>query len=423
MKKKIAIENLRVGMYVSDLDRSQLALPRGFWVRSQAQIDKLKRYCKHVYIDDSGPSVYPSSVRPGSGKWPPMPSFSTEQQKKLEFEMLKVSAAPQDTGAKYHDRTALDQEINTIRGSFEEAKVLMRMTMEGVRRGEAIDVAQVKNIVAQLVESTLRNANALVCLTQLRSKTDYTALHGLHTCVLALTFGRHRVMEVNDLYVLGIGALLHDIGMAKVPPELLSKPSGLSQNDFEIVKNHVRWGAEILRDTKGLPEGAVDVARYHHERYDGSGYLDGLKKNQIPLFGQIGGLVSCYDSMTSDRIYSKTNSAHAALKRIYEWHGKLFDAELVEKFIQCMGIYPIGSVVELNTGDVGVVITVNRVRRLRPRVRLALRPDRTPYRPPRTINLMQDMTGDGRPFEIDHVHEPGAYGINLIDYLPIRTRH
>ena len=170
----------------------------------------------------------------------------------------------------------------------------------------------------------------------------------------------------------------------------------------------MRWGTEILQDTKGIPEGAIDVARHHHERYDGSGYLNGLEKDQIPLFGKIGGLVGCYDSLISDRVYNVATSAHTALKQIYEWHGKLFDSKLVENFIQCMGTYPIGSVVELNTGDVGVVISVNRVRRLRPRVRLALRSDRTPYRPPKSINLMQDLSEEGRPFDIDRVHEPGA---------------
>ena len=421
--KKIAVEDLRVGMYVSDLDRSRLALPRGFWIRSQAQINKLKRYCKHVYIEDAGNYAYPSSPRPSSGKWPPTSPFTTEQQKKLEFEMLKVGAAPPDASAEYQDKTTLDQEIVSIRTPYAEAKILMKTIMADVRRGEAFDVAHLKNIVAQMVESALRNPNALVCLAQVRRKADYIALHGLHTCVLALTLGRHQGMEVNDLYVLGIGTLLHDIGMAKIPLGLLNKARGLSQQEFEVVKNHVRWGTEILQDTRGIPEGAIDVARHHHERYDGSGYLNGLEKDQIPLFGKIGGLVDCYDSLISDRVYNVATSAHTALKQIYEWHGKLFDSKLVENFIQCMGTYPIGSVVELNTGDVGVVISVNRVRRLRPRVRLALRSDRTPYRPPKSINLMQDLSEEGRPFEIDRVHEPGAYGINPVDYLPIRAHH
>lgn len=426
MKKRIAIEELKVGMYVSELDRPQLESSprfRGLWIRSQAQIDKLKRYCQYVYIDVPKSYPYPSSRRPASGKWPPSKAFTTEQERKLEFEILKLGATPQDMTRQYPDQTTLEEEVNTIRACYEETKDLVKTIMQDARRKKEIDATRVKAVVALLVQSIIRNANALVCFAQLRKKEEYTTLHNVRVCVLALALGRHLVLNPKDLDILGIGALLHDIGKMKVPSEILNKPESLTQREFELMKNHVRWGVQVLKNTKGIPNAAIDVARYHHERWDGSGYLSRLKKDRTPYFGQIGGIVDCYDALTSDRIYGAAISAHDALKRIYEWRNKEFSVALVEQFIQCMGIYPIGSVVELNTGDVGVVVTVNRVRRLKPRVRLALKPDKTPYRFRKTINLMHDTTSEGRPVEIDRALEPGAYAVNPIEYLPITVHH
>ncbi|MFQ5995155.1 MAG: HD-GYP domain-containing protein [Acidiferrobacterales bacterium] len=423
MKRRIAIEDLKIGMYVSDLDRSELAMSQGFWIRSQAQINKLRRYCKHVYIETPETYPYPGTRRPSSGKWPPSGLFSSEDQKKLEFEILKLSAAPHDIAAQYQDQVTLEEEINNLRPTYNESRALTRTILRGVRDDKRLDVTAVKKVAGQFVESVLRNGNGLVCFAQLRRRADYTSLHSVRTCLLALTFGRHLALKVDDLYLLGIGTLLQDIGKAKVPVEILDKPQPLTNPEFQAVKRHVQWGVDVVRVGQNIPEPAIEVVRFHHERYDGSGYPNGLKGDQIPLLGQIGAIVDCYDALTSDRAYSAAISAHNALMQIYESRDKEFDAALVEKFIQCLGIYPIGSLVELNTGDVGVVITVNRARRLKPKVRLALTAEKTVYRPPRTINLMSDTTNDDQPFEIDRVLDPGAYGINPVHFLPVRLHH
>ena len=423
MKKKIAVEELKVGMYVSELDRPHLTPVefRGFRIGSRTQIDKLKRYCRNVYIEVLPDPPYPANQRPPAGKWPPSRAFSREQQRKLEFEMLKLGATRGEASQKYPDQTTIDQEINTTRPAYEATRALMRKAMPEIRQGADIDMAAIKKVVVPLVASAVRNADALACFTQLRRRFDYTVLHSVRVCLLALAFGRHLGLPIADLITLGMGALLHDIGKTKIPEEILNKPGKLTEEEFELAKKHVQAGVQLLRRTDGIPAVALDVARYHHERHDGSGYPHRLHETQIPYLGQIGAIVDCYDALTSDRVYASAISGHAALQKIYEWRGRLFDKQLVEQFIQCMGIYPIGSVVELRSGDVGVVVSVNRVRRLKPRVKLVLRPDRTPHLPTKTVNLLQ--AEEGQSYEIERVAEPGAYNIRPSEYLRVTTHH
>ncbi len=425
MKKKIAVDDLRIGMYVSELDRAEPvpAAFRGFQVRSQTQIDKLKRYCRHVYINIPDKPAYPGSRRPAAGKWPPSRPFTSEQERKAQFEILKLGATPGAVALKYPDQTTIEQEISTIRPAYDALKVFVRNAMQNIRQGGGLDSGDVKKVVVPVVASAVRNADALVCFAQLRRKADYTTLHSVRVCLLALAFGRHLGLGIPDLITLGIGALLHDIGKMSVPEELLNKPGPLSEAERDLARKHVQAGVQLLRRIQGLPAPAIDVARYHHERYDGSGYPHRLSQQQIPYLGQIGGIVDCYDALTSDRVYAAGISAYTALQKIYGARERDFDPKLVEQFIQCMGIYPIGSVVELSSGDVGVVVSVNRARRLKPRVRLVLRPDRSPYRPPKTVNLMQTTEDTGESYEIEHVPEPGAYGIVAADYLRVSGHH
>ncbi|MFQ5936048.1 MAG: HD-GYP domain-containing protein, partial [Acidiferrobacterales bacterium] len=318
-------------------------------------------------------------------------------------------------------QTTIEQEIGTVRGNYDAIKACAKDMLRNARQNKDVDAAAVTKVVVPLVASAVRNADALVYFTHLRHKTEYTLLHSVRVCLLSLAFGRHLGLSIADLITLGTGALLHDIGKTKVPQEILEKAGSLTPEEFEEAKKHVQAGVQILRHTVGIPAIAVDVARYHHERHDGSGYPHRLTKSQIPYLGQIGAIVDCYDALTSDRSYAPAIAGHAALQKIYGSRDQLFDAKLVEQFIQCMGIYPIGGVVELNSGDVGVVVSVNRARRLKPRIRLVLRPDKSRYRPPKTVNLMQPDAS--QPLEIERVLEPGAYGIRPADYLRITAHH
>lgn len=408
-------------MYVAELDRPWLGTPflfQGFEIRSQEEIAELRRYCQWVYVNIPDTVNYTPTPRPVAKSIPTPPAAPTEAEQRIARDILKIINQPR-TEPVYHDQTTLEQEIHEIREQHVQARTMIFQVLEDARLGKSIDVAAAKRVVGELAESVIRNPDALTCFSQLKKKDEYTALHSLRVCVLALAFGRHLGLDRDGLQILGIGALLHDIGKMAVPNEILNKPGVLTDQEFQVMRSHVPRGVEILEKTSGIPRTAIEVARCHHERYSGGGYIQGLKGEQIGFFGMIGGIVDCYDAITSDRAYHDGMSAHAALKKMYEWRGRDFHPRLVEQFIQCMGIYPIGSVVELSTGEIAVVVTMNRVRRLKPRVTVVLNANYAPYPVPVTIDLMQHKTADGRPCEIERVLEPGIYGINPTLYLPL----
>jgi putative nucleotidyltransferase with HDIG domain len=421
VRKKIDVQSLELGMYIAELDRPWLGTPflfQGFEISSQSEIDELKRYCQSVYIDipDTVPATAPARQRRPAK--PLATTLPTDAEQQLARDFLKIINQPRPAPV-YVDRTSLEQEIAQVTEPHAQTRTLIFELMEDGRNGKSLNSIGAKRVVGELTESVIRNPDALTCFTQLKRKDEYTALHSLRVCILALAFGRHLGLDRDMLQVLGIGALLHDIGKVKVPLEVLSKPGELDNTELELMKSHVPRGVEILERTPGIPAQAIEVARCHHERYSGTGYMAGLQGEQIGFFGMIGGIVDCYDAITSDRAYHEGMSAHAALKKMYEWRGHDFHPRLVEQFIQCMGIYPIGSVVELNTGEIGVVVTMNRVRRLKPRVTLVMNANCAPYNSPMTVDLMQQKATDGRAYEIERVLEPGIYGINPVHYLPV----
>lgn len=418
MKRKLDVQQLKIGMYVSELDRPWRDTPflfQGFEIRSEDEIRELQRYCQHVFIETAEIYQTPPPRTPAEKAV----AHEALNHRKVERDLLiKVESQPLLQSV-YHDQTTLEEEIQAVKETHRETRELIYTVLEDVRLGKNINTLGAKKIVGELAESVIRNPDALTCFTQLKKKDEYTALHSLRVCILALAFGRHLGLERDELNLLGLGALLHDIGKMKVPNEILNKPGALSDYEYALMKSHVPRGVEILDKTSGIPRPAIEVARCHHERYSGSGYIGGLKGDQIGLFGMIGGIVDCYDAISSDRAYHAGMSAHAALKKMYEWRNRDFHPALVEQFIQCMGIYPIGSVVELNTGEIGVVVAMNRLRRLKPRVTLVLRADFSPLPGTTTVDLMEYKTRDGRPCEIDRVLEPGVYGINPVQYMPV----
>ncbi len=426
VKKKIDVGDLEVGMRVIDLDRPWLETPmlfQGNEIRSQVEIDELRRYCKFVYISVPAPLTAKTPLSARSSQHRPAAKGTNDHHHRVEFDLLKKAAAPQHGEQPYPDQATLEEELSAVRATHAAARTLITHLLDDARMLKSLDVVATKQLVGALAESVLRNPDALLCLTQLKNRHAYTAEHSLRVSVLALTLGRHLGMDTADLQNLGTGALLHDIGKMKLPAELLEQTGKLAAHDVEILQQHVPLGVALLRRQAGIPQRAVEAVREHHERYNGSGYPYGLRGEAIGLFGQIVGIVDYYDTMTSDWVDHSAISGYMAIRKIYELRDEQFHHTLVNQFIQCMGIYPIGSLVEFNTGEVGVVVSMNRHRRLRPRVALVLRPNNTPYEKIRIINLMHDRSSDGRVLEIERALEPGTYGLKPADYLPVPVVH
>ena len=427
MKTKVDVHDLCKGMYVSELDRPWLGTPflfQGFEIQTDEELEQLRTLCRHVYVlsGDSLPSPAIRRTKPVSAA-PPAARIITKKISE-EFAVTETSSREIPRSgmppSRYTDVTPVEEELQQAVEVERSARETIYSILDDARLGRSVDTPRAKKVVGQMTESVIRNPDALVWLTHLKKKHEYTALHSLRVCVLALALGRHLGYGPEKLNILGIGALLHDIGKLHVPIEILDKPEALTREEFEIMKLHVPNGLKILENAEGIPPAALEVVGRHHERYNGNGYAFGLSSDDIGEFGLVSAIVDTYDAITSDRSYHLSLSAADALKIIYEGRQKAYHPWLTEQFIQCMGIFPIGSIVELSTGSIGVVITANRVRRLRPRVALILSPEKKPYTPANILDLM-NVTHDanGKPIEIKNMLPSGTFGINPTDYIPM----
>ena len=413
-------------MFVSELDRPWLGTPflfQGFEIQSDEELAQLRALCQHVYVL-SGDALASPAIHRTKPATAVIPAARILTKKTTEFAVTETSSRQiPHSGtppSRYADQTPVEEELQQAVEVERTARETIYSILDDARLGRSVDTPRAKKVVGQMTESIIRNPDALVWLTHLKKKHEYTALHSLRVCVLALALGRHLGYGPEKLNILGIGALLHDIGKLHVPLEILDKPEALTREEFEIMKLHVPNGLKFLENAEGIPPAALEVVGRHHERYSGNGYAFGLSGDDIGEFGLVSAIVDTYDAITSDRSYHLSLSAADALKIIYEGRQKAYHPWLTEQFIQCMGIFPIGSIVELSTGSIGVVITANRVRRLRPRVALILSPEKKPYTPANILDLM-NVTHDanGKPIEIKNMLPSGTFGINPTDYIPM----
>ena len=392
---------------------------QGFVVQTDEQIQELQKHCQWVIIDtEKGADFDPSkgNLRDFQQRSKTLEDEDTEIRKKVQA-LANVKDEAEVIRKPYPDNVTFEDELVRAKEIESEARQIMNKAMDDVSKGNNIDLKLATKAVGQMVDSIIRNPDAMVCLSQLKDVNEYTALHSIRTAIVALAFGRHLALSRDELNVVGMGALLHDVGMARLPKEILEKPGGLSVEEFQTMSNHVKWGVEILQNSGGVPQGVIEMVEQHHERGDGTGYPTKRTAKAISPAGAIAAIVDVYDAITSDRHYSGGLSAEEALKRMYEWRKKDFKPQMVEEFIKCMGIFPIGSLVELSTGAIGVVITINRARRLKPKVALVLTQSGTPFSHRFIADLSDERYTGAEELKIKRVLPSGAHGINPMDYI------
>ena len=400
MLVQVSTDHLGIGMYVSKLDRPWTETPymfQGFFIKEKADIDEVKKYSKFVFVDDV------------KGAAPTVVMKSSPESEKLP----ENGPGLPERKAVYQDTSTIEEEMEVAKECHENLSLEINDMMDDIRNGRQINLEKAKVTIDGMVESILRNPDAFMWLTKLKEADAYSYSHAIDSSVLAISFGRHLGLSKPELQDLAMGGLMFDVGKMKIAPEILEKEDSLTDDEFEEIKKHVQYTVEIMEKTEGASQEAIEIARHHHERHDGSGYPLGLEGEQIPVFSRMVAIVDCFDAISSDRTYGKIVSPHSAIKKLYEWGGKDFQEELVEQFIQCLGVYPTGSLVELSTGEVGVVLSQNRMRRLRPKIMLILDPDKEYYSIFPTIDLMMQAEDDaGNAIEIVECPEPGAYGID-----------
>lgn len=408
---KLDVLSLRTGMFVADLDCDWKGTPfllQGFRVVSDTQLAQLRACCEYVYVDPARSTV-PVPV-PQSTASAPAPAVVTERR------VVRIRKGPAPDLRGQSDPVAFRQELGRATRIQARTHAYLNHAFEDVRLGSSVDTDEARAVVTELVDSITVNVNASLWLTNLRNKDEYTSIHCLNVCILAIAFGRHLGLGEEELKILGLGALLHDIGKIKTPQEVLNKPGPLTRDEFEIMKRHPVEGHDLIRaGGERLPPMTLNIIRHHHERIAGNGYPDGWSDQRIPLPVLITSLVDVYDAVTSDRCYHAGVPAHRGLRLLYEIAPHSFGRELVEEFIRCVGIYPIGSLVELTTGELGVVLSADTQHRLKPLIRLLRDPEGRPYSERRLINLSElaDTEANWRRWGVRHVLDPAAYGIDV----------
>lgn len=398
---KVRTPDIELGMYVSRLDRPWLETPyllQGFSIETQIDIDELGKYCEYVYID--------VALSKEIEHEPPYPNKTENNKQKKQF-------LTQLNPKEYPEKVELDDELKTARDSHRVLANTIEEVMVDVSNNKSVNLPALKKAINPMVDSIIRNPDAFAWLTRMKSKDNYTYNHSISSSVWCVAFGRHLGLPKKDLQALAIGGLLFDAGKMKLPDKLIKNTSRYNQYEFKLIKQHVDHSVDIVKSIDSASEEIIAMVRTHHERHNGSGYPAGLSGDEIPLFGKIAGIVDCYDAIISERSFVSAMSPHDAVIKLYEWRNIDFQAELIEQFIQVVGIYPVGTIVELSDGRVGVIIAHHKVWRLRPRIMMLLDHDKETYSSFDVINLFTEITDDnGEPLNIIKSLEPGAYGID-----------
>lgn len=303
----------------------------------------------------------------------------------------------------------LDEERGRAQALHDHARSVVAALLEAVRWGGRPDLEPAASAVRQLLASVSRNPNALLSLTRLKDPDRYTSMHSVNVCVFALAFGQQLGLGRRGLYELGLGALLHDLGKMRVPRDILDKAGPLTAAESRRMRMHPAHGRDLLAAHGDLPQAALAAVYLHHERHDGTGYPEGLSGREIPLFARVVALCDVYDALTSPRGYSAPVSELVALRTLCEGRGTAFHPRLVDTFIRCIGVYPVGSLVVLSSGEIALVTSVHPEDRSRPVVKPLFDSKQRPYRTPRSLDLHTGpRDAAGRPTTIRKVLDPAG---------------
>ncbi len=393
---KIPVQDLREGMFVCGLDRDWLETPfalQGFYVRTREDIEQVRKYCRYVYVIGTGRLQITETVNFESGEL--------------------IGRKPEH----YPISGKAEQEWPSVKAISSKARVFVRGMLDDVRLGQSVDSPAARVLVEESVDSVIRHPDAMAFATKLRGQDEYTAEHCMNVCMLAIIFGRKLGLRKQQLVNLGLCGLLHDAGKARIPTEILNKPGRLTDEEFALMKRHSEYGRDLLSEKKDMYHEAIEVAYAHHERPNGTGYPRGLQDEHISLFTRIIAIVDCYDAITNDRVYAKGRPVSEALRILYEQRGEQFDDKLVLAFIQTIGIYHPGMLVELVNGMVAVVVDSAHGPRHLPRILLLLNRDKQPVRE-RFLDLNTFIQNDlGRNFLIKRTLPDGCYGLQLAELV------
>ncbi len=400
--KEISIDALKPGMYVKSISYQD----KGFILKSEGYVLSI---AKIMQLKDAG--IKRVIIDPDRKK-------AVEEVDKV---MPNINSSPLSRLNKVRGKPAIpmEDELKQAQALYGSAKDLQSKILSNALTDKAVNAKEVRETTDAMVDSIFRNQDALACLSRLRSKSDYLMEHSLNCSILMAMFAKHLNFDRDVIEQLTLGAFLHDLGKVFIPSEILDKPGPLTPKEQSIVKTHVALGAKILEDTPHISHITMTCIKEHHERLDGSGYPKGLDDEDIGKYGRMMAIVDSYDAMTSDKCYKAAIHPTAAFKTLIQETNSAYDEALVEKFIQCLGVYPVGTLVQLNSGKIGLISELNREKPTSPMVKVFYNARLAQAIPIEDIDLSQSNYKE----QIDKCIRPEEFNLNLLGFFKTAFNH
>ena len=390
--KKISVEDLTLGMFIEDVFNRDdvLLLSADTVIENDGQITNLRRQgVTSLYINTR-----------------------------------KGKDVPQKIGDAAVVVDTITREVEYYK-ELEQAKEIQRTTiqtardvLDSIRKGHPFSVSKVEDAAQNIVESILRNPDALISLSQIKGYDEYTYTHSVNVSVLSTSLAYSLGYNHEQLLQVCVGGVLHDIGKMRVPESILNKPGKYAEWEFNIMRKHPEYGLEIANEKKGITEFSKAIIIQHHERYNGKGYPRGLLGREIAEIGLIGAVADVYDALTSNRVYRAAWTPQKALAVIFQGCDEEYSREIVERFTKQMGIYPVGSFVRLVSGEMGVVIRVDRGNLLSPMVLVLFDAAGNRLDQPVEYDLSKKQKEEnGRLYTVEMSLNPRAYRVDVDPYI------
>lgn len=401
MLKKIQVGDLRLGMHIHEFCGSWMEHP--FWRTNFVITDPedirrvLESGIRELWID----------VAKGADIATQMPVTSEEEAEAAVTETLNAAAETRVP----ETRVSMKEEVERATRICARSKEAVVSMFQEARMGKAIDAEAAGDLVEEISSSVLRNPGALISLARLKDADDYTYMHSVAVCALMVALSRQLGLDERETREAGMAGLLHDLGKALSPPEVLNKPGKLSDAEFAIMKQHPVDGHRLLAEAGAVGEIPLDVCLHHHEKTDGTGYPERLTDRQISLFAKMGAVCDVYDAITSNRPYKAGWDPAESIRKMAEWSKGHFDERVFQAFVRSVGIYPIGSLVRLDSGRLGVVLEQADNSLLTPRVKVFFSIKAQAYIKPEIVDLARQGVKD----RIAGREDAAKWGIQDVD--------
>ncbi|WP_404341098.1 HD-GYP domain-containing protein [Pseudoalteromonas mariniglutinosa] len=394
--KLIPIKQLKPGMFVQNVTKQtgKVKIKSQGWVKTQQGIDKLiKAGILEVEID---------------------PDKTLHAEPLIEEQAVAVPHTNSKTTTRdpWHQSHSVEAEMSKANSLYTEAKSLQLKAFGDIKAGNKIDVAPFQELANGFIDSVFRNQDALACITRMREKDAYLLEHSINVSILISIFAKHLDIEKDIIQQIATGALLHDIGKINIPDTILNKPGKLTDAEYKVIQDHARFSKDILEQS-GLTGIAVEIAGFHHERLDGTGYPFGKQADEISQYVRMASIVDVYDALTAERVYKVGMEPIKAFKILKEGCPDSFDGELLNRFIQCIGIHPVGTLVKLSSQKVGVVTRSNKSNPLKPIVKAFYNAKHARYTEVQDIDLANTRNQD----TLESAIKPSEFNIDLIRFF------